>query len=71
MSGMTFDLNIVIYLLGLAATWGAVTYRIKALEDKVDKHNNMVERMYNVEGQVKRCEGRIKELEALHPRQDN
>ena len=68
---MTFDLNIVVYLIGLAATWGAVMVRIKALEDKVDNHNNLVERMYKVEEQAERCEGRIKELEALHPRQDN
>ena len=70
MDGITFDANLVIYLLGLAATWGATMFRIKALEDKVDKHNNMVERMYRVEEQANRCEGRIKELEQLHPRID-
>lgn len=71
MDGIVFDANLVIYLLGLAATWGAVMVRIKSLEDKVDKHNNMVERMYHVEEQAQRCEGRIKELEALHPRKDD
>ncbi len=71
MSGLEFSGDIVVYLLGLAVTWGMTMARINALEHKVDKHNNMVERMYNVEGQVKRCEGRIKELEELHPRTDN
>lgn len=70
MDGMSFDLNTVIYLLGLAATWGAVMWRIGELEKKVDKHNNLVERMYRVEEKTNRNEGRIKELEALHPRQD-
>ena len=71
MSGLTFSGDVVIYLLGLAATWGAVTWRIAALEKKVDKHNSLVERMYKVEESTKRNEGRIKELEALHPRKDD
>ena len=41
---MSLDVNIIIYLLGLASTWGAVMWRISALEKKVDKHNSMVER---------------------------
>ena len=71
MSGLTFSGDIVVYLLGLAATWGAIMWRIGALERKVDKHNHLVERMYKVEEQAERCEGRIKELEALHPRKDD
>lgn len=70
MDGIVFDVNTVVYLLGLAATWGAIMWRIGELEKKVDKHNNMVERMYRVEEQANRCEGRIKELEQLHPRID-
>lgn len=71
MSGLTFSGDIVVYLLGLAATWGAVMWRISALEKKVDRHNNLVERMYIVEQQSERNEGRIKELEALHPRTES
>lgn len=71
MSGLTFSGDIVIYLIGLAVTWGMTMARINALEREVGKHNNIVERMYHVEDQANRCEGRIKELEALHPRQDN
>lgn len=70
MSGLTFSGDIVVYLLGLAATWGAIMWRIGALEKKVDKHNNLVERMQAAEGDINRCKGRIKELEQLHPRQD-
>jgi len=70
MSGLTFSGDIVLYLLGLAATWGAVMWRIQELEKKVDKHNNLVERMYKIEERAKRNEARIKELEALHPRVD-
>lgn len=70
MSGLTFSGDIVVYLLGLAVTWGMTMSRIAALEKKVDKHNNMVERMFLVEERTKRNEARIKELETLHPRVD-
>lgn len=71
MDVMSFDLNTVIYLLGLAAMWGTLIWRVDALEKKVDKHNNLVERMYKVEEKTNRNEGRIKELEELHPRVDS
>lgn len=29
-----------------------IAYRLEQMEIKVDKHNNMVERMYSVEGKV-------------------
>lgn len=29
-----------------------VEYRLKQLEEKVDKHNNLVERMYKVEAEL-------------------
>ena len=71
MSGLEFSGDLVVYLLGLAAVWGSLLQRVNALEKKMDKHNNLVERMYQVEEQTKRNEGRIKELEALHPRKDD
>lgn len=43
------SVDIVIYLLGLAAMWGSLQQRIKDLEKKVEKHNNLVERMTAVE----------------------
>lgn len=37
-------------------------YRIDQLEKKVEKHNNMVERMYIVEGKIAAIEGDVSEL---------
>ena len=34
---------------GIAINSKLTTYRIEQLEKKVDKHNNLVERMYNLE----------------------
>ena len=39
-----------------------VAYRLEKLEEKVDKHNNVVERMYRLEEQVKSLQAEIKEL---------
>lgn len=33
-----------------------VEYRLKKLEEKVDKHNNLIERTYILEGQMKECQ---------------
>ena len=71
MSGLTFTGDTVLYLLGLAVVWGSLLWRVGELEKKVDKHNNLVERLYHVEETAKRTEGRVKELEALHPRKDD
>ncbi len=40
-----------------------VTFRLVALEDKVAKHNNLVERMVAVEQSTKSAHHRIDELE--------
>ena len=39
-----------------------VAYRLEKLEEKVDKHNNLVEAMYRLEGQVETLK---EQLEAL------
>ena len=39
-------------------------YRIDQLEKKVEKHNNLVERMYIAEGEIKVIEEKQKELDA-------
>ena len=39
-------------------------YRIDQLEKKVEKHNNLVERMYVAEGQIKVLEEKHKDLDA-------
>ena len=44
-------------------TSSLTVYRIDQLEEKVNKHNNMVERMYIVEQRSKSNQHRIEELE--------
>ena len=51
-------------------TQALVTYRLQQLEEKVNKHNNIVERMYRIEEkqmvmeeQIKVANHRIKDLE--------
>ena len=39
-----------------------VAYRLEKLEEKVDKHNSVVERMYRLEETVKNLQGEVKEL---------
>ena len=39
-----------------------VAYRLEKLEEKVDKHNNVVERMYRLEEQVKNLQSELEEL---------
>lgn len=65
--------EIVVALLGLAGTLagsflGVVTanrlveYRLKQLEEKVNKHNNIIERTYRLEGRVTELEHDVKDL---------
>ena len=39
-------------------------YRLKKLEEKVDKHNNLIERTFILEGQMKECQHDITDLKA-------
>ena len=39
-----------------------VAYRLEKLEEKVDKHNNVVERMYRLEEQVKTLQAEMTEM---------
>ncbi len=39
-----------------------VEHRLKKLEEKVDKHNNIIERTYILEGQMKECQHNINDL---------
>lgn len=47
---------------GIVASSRITDYRIKQLERKVEKHNNIVERTYKLEGQVREAEHDIVEL---------
>ena len=57
----------------LAGTFGGiltanklVTYRIERLEEKVNKHNNIIERTYKLEGRMNEAEHDIKDLKGYH-----
>ena len=48
---------------GILASSKLTNYRIEQLEKKVEKHNNLVERVYCLEGKDKLLEGRLDELD--------
>ena len=47
---------------GIVASGRLTAYRISQLEQKVEKHNNLVERMVKVENSVKSAHRRIDEI---------
>ena len=51
---------------GIIATNRLVAYRLEQLEKKVDLHNNAVERLFKVEGQLLEAQHDIKDLKAYH-----
>ena len=53
-------------LLGVVTAQKLTQYRLGQLEEKVNRHNNLVERTYILEGQVAECCHDIKELKAFH-----
>lgn len=57
----------------LAGTFGGIltankltTYRIERLEEKVNKHNNLIERTFRLEGRMNEAEHDIKDLKGYH-----
>ena len=67
-----FWVQILIYVAGFAAMWGNVTTRLNYLEQKMDKHNNLQERMAVVEQSTKSAHHRIDEIkeEVIHEKPD-
>lgn len=49
-------------LLGVVAASKLTQYRLQQLEEKVSKHNNLVERTYILEGQMTEVRHDIKDL---------
>lgn len=49
------------FLGGLMSS-NVIKTRLDALEKKVDKHNNLIERMYKVEGKLEELEDDIADL---------
>lgn len=57
-----FWAQLVLYAVSLGTIYGGLTTRMKGLEEKVNKHNNLIERMYRVEESAKSAHKRIDEL---------
>lgn len=49
-------------LFGVIASAKLTNFRLKKLEEKVDKHNNLIERMYVVEGKVTELEHDVRDI---------
>lgn len=47
---------------GILVSGKLTNYRIEQLEEKVNRHNNLIERMYKVEDSVKSAHHRIDEI---------
>jgi len=56
-------IQMLVYLFSAGVTIGAVMWRIRELEKKVDKHNGLIERMVVVEQSTKSAHYRIDRLE--------
>lgn len=52
--------------LGVVASQKLTQYRLEQLETKVEAHNNLIERMFQIEGRMNECEHDIKDLKAYH-----
>ena len=55
--------QIVVYLISAVMTGSTILWRIKELEKKVEKHNELVERMVAVEQSCKSAHKRIDHIE--------
>lgn len=49
-------------LIGVLAAQKLTQYRLSQLEEKVSRHNNLIERTYILEGKVTQCQHDIREL---------
>jgi hypothetical protein len=68
---------VIVAILGFAGTllgslFGVLTaqkltqYRLGQLEEKVNKHNHLIERTYKLEGRMATAEHNIENLEGFH-----
>lgn len=58
-----FWLQLTIQILFLAFFAGVVWTKLDYIEEKQDKHNKLIERMYNVEKQTEKAHDRIDDIE--------
>ena len=54
-------------LLGVLTAQKLTQYRLQQLEEKVNKHNNLIERTYKIEGHMMELDHEIADLKAFHP----
>ena len=47
-------------------TIALINYKLDELTKKTDKHNQVIERMYKLEGEMVECHHDIKDLKAYH-----
>jgi hypothetical protein len=57
-----FWIQMIVYAVSLGSLGGVVLTRLNYLEKKMDKHNNLIERMATCESSVKSAHHRIDEL---------
>lgn len=50
--------------LGVLASQKLTQYRLSKLEEKVQAHNNLVERVYKLEGAMVECQHDIRDLKS-------
>lgn len=53
-------------LFGVLAAQKLTQYRLSQLEEKVNKHNNLIDRTYKLEGRMNNAEHDIKDLKRFH-----
>ena len=53
-------------LVGILTGTKLTNYRLKQLENRVQAHNNLIERTYRLEGQVTECIHDIRDLRSYH-----
>ena len=49
-------------LLGVLTTQKLTSFRLAQLEEKVSKHNKLIERTFKLEGQMAECQHEIKDI---------
>jgi hypothetical protein len=54
-------------LFGVLAAQKLTQYRLSQLEEKVNKHNNLVERTFKLEGRMTVVENEVVDLKKFHP----
>lgn len=51
---------------GVLASQSLTQYRLKQLEEKVEKHNSVIERTFKLEGRMNEAEHDLKDLKKYH-----